>query len=145
MPPVKIRRIETNKSLAEHIRERAFEIFQQRGGVEDSALEDWLKAEQEFRAPAESELIEKKAAFEFQMPVPGFTAKEVQVFVAPEEVTVRAEHSHKEDRKQGVVAASEFTEEKLFRFFSLPAPINIDKVTANLDKGVLKLSAAKAA
>jgi HSP20 family molecular chaperone IbpA len=33
----------------------------------------------------------------------------------------------------------------MFRRFDLPEPINVDKVTANLDKGVLQLIALKQA
>jgi len=38
----------------------------------------------------------------------------------------------------------EFGQKTLFRRFDLPAPINVDKVTADLNKGVLHLTAAKA-
>jgi HSP20 family molecular chaperone IbpA len=38
----------------------------------------------------------------------------------------------------------EFGQKTLFRRFDLPEGINTDKVTANLDKGILQLTATKA-
>jgi HSP20 family protein len=154
MPQITVRKIDASepeftvapeqKGLLERIREKAFELFQRRGGADGSDLEDWLNAEREFLA-SESEVVEKNGAFELQLPVPGFDAKEVQVFVTRKQVTVQAEHSHKEDRREGDVRVSEFTESDVFRSFPLPAPINLEKVTAKLDKGVLTLTAAKGA
>ena len=49
-----------------------------------------------------------------------------------------------QDKNEGNVRFSEFGQKSLFRRFDLPEPINLDKVTANLDKGVLHLTALKA-
>lgn len=38
---------------------------------------------------------------------------------------------------EGNVQFCEFDEKNLFRQFDLPAPIDVDKVTANVDKGIL--------
>jgi DUF2934 family protein len=38
------------EGLEEHIRRRAYELYQQRGGEHGSDLEDWLRAEAEVRA-----------------------------------------------------------------------------------------------
>jgi hypothetical protein len=39
-----------NAPTPEEIRNRAFELYQQRGGAPGSDLEDWVRAEQELRA-----------------------------------------------------------------------------------------------
>lgn len=40
--------VETS-SIEEQIRERAYELYQRRGGVDGYDMEDWLAAEQELR------------------------------------------------------------------------------------------------
>ena len=40
---------------------------------------------------------------------------------------------------------SELTEKKMFRRFDLPEPIDPDKVQAALDKGILEITAGRAA
>jgi HSP20 family molecular chaperone IbpA len=145
MPQVTIRKVDiASPSLTERIRERAFHLFTHRGEAEGSALEDWLNAEREFLAQ-DSEFVEKNGKFELQVPVPGFDAAEVQVFVTPEGVTVEAAHSQRQEHTEDGASVSEATENQMFRFIPLPASINADQVTAKMNHGVLKLTAAKAA
>ena len=42
---------EDAKPLEQRIRERAYEIYLQRGGGDGAELEDWLQAEEELRGP----------------------------------------------------------------------------------------------
>ena len=132
------------KGLAERVRERAFEIFQHRAGALGSDLDDWFKAEHELIGMPQSDLVEKNGKFEARVAVPGFDAKDVSVTALPEALLVRANSTHQHDTIEENVRFCEFGERTLFRRFDLPAPINVDKVTADLDKGVLKLTAAKA-
>ncbi len=57
---------------------------------------------------------------------------------------MRAEVAHRRDHDEGTVRFSEFSENKLFRRFDLPAKIDVGKVTATVDKGMLHITAAKA-
>lgn len=75
--------------------------------------------------------------------VPGFEAKDVPVAATPDTPTVHAEATHKHERGDSNAYFCEFGDKELFRQFRLPEPINVDKVTANLDKGMLRISAAK--
>jgi HSP20 family protein len=132
------------KSLTEQIRQRAFDIFQHRSANDGNDVDDWFKAENELIWAPESDLVEKEGKFEMQVAVPGFDAKDVEVTALPDAVVVCADSSHQHDTSNGNVRFCEFGERTLFRRFDLPAPINVDKVTADLDKGILKLTAAKA-
>lgn len=134
--------IEEMKSLAERVRQRAFEIFQHRAG-ERSDLDDWFEAERELIWTPESELVEKDGKFQLQIAVPGFQAKDVRVMALPDAVVVRAHSTHEHDKSDGHVCFCEF-ERSMFRRIDLPEPINVDTVAANLDHGMLKLTAAKA-
>lgn len=131
------------KALAERVRQRAYELFQRRHPTEGSPLDDWLKAERELIWAPESDLVEKNGQFQLQIAVPGFDAKEISVTAFPDALTVRAEAVHRHEKSGGDVYFCEFGEKTLFRQFDLPASIDIDNVTARLDKGVLQVSAAK--
>ncbi len=135
---------EEMKALAERIRHRAYELFQRRRDTEGSPVDDWLKAERELIRAPESDLIEKNGQFQLQVAMPGFDANEVHVTAFPDTVTVRAESAHRHETNEGDLYFCEFGEKTLFRKFDLPAPIDLDKVTAYLEKGVLQVSAAKA-
>lgn len=131
-------------ALSERIRQRAFEIFEGHQGGEGSATEDWLKAERDLLCSCESELVEKDSKFEVRINAPGFDPGEVKVTALPDALIVSASSSHTHDSKEGNVRFCEFGQKTLFRRFDLPEPINLDKVTADLDKGVLHLTATKA-
>jgi len=131
------------KDLFERVRQHAFELFQSRRGGPGSEVDDWLKAEQDLIWNPESDLVEKDGKFEVQMAVPGFEVKDMQVAATPDALIVRAEATHKHEQDKGNVYFCEFGEKELFRRFDLPRPIDVDKVTANLDKGVLHITAAQ--
>lgn len=131
------------KTLADQIRQRAFEIFQGRGAGDGLAVDDWLHAERDlFRVP-ESELIEKDGKYEARVSAPGIDPGDVQVTVLPDALIVKGSTVHTHDKTDGDIRFCEFDRRTLFRRFDLPEPINVDKVTASLDKGVLQLTALK--
>ena len=136
--------LEELKTLSERIRQRAFEIFERRGGGHGFAMDDWLDAERDlFRIP-ESELIEQDNRFEVRVSAPGFDPTDIQVTALPDALIVKAASTHKHDKSEGKVRFCEFAQKTLFRRVDLPEAINVNKVSANLDKGVLRLTAPKA-
>jgi HSP20 family molecular chaperone IbpA len=131
-------------ALSEQIRKRAFEIFEGHKGGEGFATEDWLNAERDLLCSCESELVEQDGKFEVRMNAPGFEPAEVKVTALPDALIVSASSSHTHENKEGNVRFCEFGQKTLFRRFDLPESINLDKVTADLNKGVLHLTAVKA-
>jgi HSP20 family molecular chaperone IbpA len=132
------------KCFAERIRERAFAIFQRRASRDGNALDDWLQAERDLTLSGESELIEKDSNFQLAVALPGFAEKNVKVTALPDAIFVKAESTHHHEKDEGNVYFCQFGEKSLFRRFDLPATIDVDKVTAQLDKGMLRVTAAKA-
>ena len=132
------------EALYERIRRRAFEVFEGHNGGDGSAMEDWLKAERDLLRTCESELVEQDGKFEVRMNAPGFEPDEVKVTALPDALIVSASSSHTHEKNEGNVRFCEFGQKTLFRRFDLPQPINLDKVTADLNKGVLDLTAPKA-
>jgi HSP20 family protein len=137
-----MREIET---LIDHVRQRAFELFEQRGGAFGQQLDDWLNAEAQFLAAAPAELVDRKKTLEIDIAVPGFSSHQLKVAVLPDAIIVfgKAE-PRKEHRKQGTVLFSELSHKDLLRRFDLPNQIEPDQVHASLEDGVLKIVAKKA-
>jgi HSP20 family molecular chaperone IbpA len=136
--------LEEIKSLSEKIRQRAFELFEYRGGAHGLAVDDWVRAEHDlFRVP-EAELTEKDGKFKVLLNVPGFDPVDMHVTALPDALIVRGSSTHTHDKNDGDVRFCEFDQKTLFLRFDLPAPIDVRKVTANLEKGVLHLTALKA-
>jgi HSP20 family molecular chaperone IbpA len=137
--------LEKMEAITDSIRERAFETFQSRGGGHGSDLKDWLQAERdEVWSPA-AELVEDEKEFKARITLPGFDAKEIEVTALPDALVVQAAAAHNHEGESGNVCFCEFSEKELFRRLDLPASVDVDKVTASLDKGMLQINAPKAA
>ncbi len=125
----------------EGVERRAFDLFEKRGHELGHDLEDWFKAESEaFGWPA-AELTEKEGVYEIQIALPGMEGKDVQVTATPTEVIVHAAAQEEKKTQKGKVLWTEFGSRDFYRRFEVPNPINVDKVTAKLENGVLRISA----
>jgi HSP20 family protein len=127
----------------EDVRKRAFELFENRGRSLGYALDDWLRAEHEVCGWPTAELDERAAEYELQMTLPGFDAEEVQVTATPSEILVHAELKP-EKPEESKVLWTEFGPNNIYRQFEFPEPIDVEKITARLEKGMLHIIAAKA-
>ena len=136
---------EKMNAITEEIRRRAFNLFERRGQTMGTDLDDWLQAEREVVWSPASELIENKNDFRARLALPGFDPKDLEVTATPNALVVRAESAHTHEGKEGEVCFCEFSGQKLFRRLDLPSDIEVDKVTASLDKGMLEIVAPKAA
>ena len=131
-------------AIADKVRERAFEIFQCRGCAEGRSLEDWLQAERDIVESLKAELVEKEGKFQVRMAVEGFDVKDIRVVATPTTLFVHAEAKQKQEKREGDAYFSKFGQKQSFRRLDLPAPINVENVTASLDRGVLQIVAPKA-
>lgn len=136
--------VEDLREITESIRQRAFGLFQTRNGGNGSDLEDWLQAERDVVWAPASELVEDEQSFKARVALPGFDAKDIQVTAMPDALVVQADATHTHDGKSGDVRFCEFSEKKLFRRLELPVAVDVDKVTAAVDKGILQIIAPKA-
>lgn len=131
------------KALSERIGHRAFELFQHRGGGDGRAMEDWFNAERDLLRIPEAEFVEHDGEFKLQINAPGFDAGDIHVTALPDALIVKGTSTHEHDATEGNVHFCEFDRKTLFRRFDLPKAIDPDGVTADLDKGVLRLTARK--
>ena len=86
----------------------------------------------------------KDGAYEIQIALPGFEVKEVEVTATPTEVLVHAATKEERKTQKGAVLWTEFGSNDVYRRFQVPNPINVDKVTATLENGILKINAPEA-
>jgi HSP20 family protein len=91
------------------------------------------------------ELTESDRDFRARIALPGFNEKDLKVTAAPEALIVEAKNTHTHDEAKDGVLLCEFSGKRLFRRLELPAQINVDKVTATLDRGILLVHAPKTA
>jgi HSP20 family protein len=129
----------------EAVQRRAFDLFEKRGREFGHELDDWLKAEHELLGWPVAELKEKDGAYEVEMTLPGFDAKDVEVTATPSEIIVRAAMKEERKTEEGKVLWTEFGSNDIYRRFGVPNPINVDKVTASFKNGLLRVSAPEIA
>lgn len=127
------------------IRRRAFSLFEKRGCELGRDVEDWLKAERELMGWPAAELAEKDGAYQMQITLPGFEAKDIEVTATPSEILVHAATKEEKKEEKGNVLWTEFGSNDVCRRFGVPNPIDVDKVTANLENGVLRVNAPEIA
>ena len=127
------------------VQRRAFDLFEKRGRDLGHELEDWFNAEQELFGWPAAELTEKDGAYELEMTLPGFEAKDVEVTATPNEVIVHAATEKEKKTQKDKVLWTESGSNDVYRRFDVPNAINVDQVTAKLDNGILRVNAPKIA
>jgi len=125
----------------EEVERRAFDLFEERGCEVGHELEDWLNAEHELLGWPTGELAEKDGTYEMRISLPGFEAKEVEVTAAPNEIVVHATTKEEKKEEKANVLWTEFGSNEVYRRFDVPNSINVDKVTANFENGLLRITA----
>jgi HSP20 family molecular chaperone IbpA len=128
--------------LQDRIRERAYGIFQQRGDAE--ALDHWLEAERALTVNPESDLVEKDSSFELSVALDGFEADDLRVTALPGALMVQGVLKNERAADQDGMQAFEESSKTLCSRIDLPVAIDVDRVTARLNDGVLRVTAPKA-
>jgi len=134
------------EELLQRIRARAFDLFSGRGFGDGHALDDWLAAEGEICWPA-GELVEGDADFTLSVALSGFEPGDISVAATPRELIVHAKSKSErteESKKKGEIRWSQFRSNDVYRRVELPQDIDVEKVSATLKNGLLKVVAAKA-
>ena len=136
------------EELMQRIRARAFDLFSGRAlGEYAGALDHWLAAEREL-CWAAGELVEEDKRFLLKLAVPGFEPAEISVTATPRELIVHAKRAtgrtEEQSKKEDGVHWSEFRGAEVYRRVELPREVLVEKVSASLKNGILKVVAAKA-
>ena len=131
--------------MRERIMRRAYDIFCMNGGDCGKDLENWLQAERELLWKPAIELEEQDNEFRLQIAVPGVEPDDIDIEVTPEDILVKADTQTGHGVKNGDVFTTEFASGNLFRSVHLPKRIDTDKVTAEVNNGMVTLKARIAA
>lgn len=127
----------------EQVQQRAFELFERRGGAPGRDLDDWLAAEHDVLGWPAAELKEGPNDYEVEVTLPGFAAKDVEVTATPTQLIVHAAVEQQASGKEAGVAWSEFGTNDVYRRLSFPERVDAQKVTADFDNGLLRVKAPK--
>jgi HSP20 family protein len=132
------------RKLFDELQQRAFGLFQERGGGDGRALDDWFRAERELLEIPASEMTEDEKEVHVRAAVPGLKAKDIEVTASPRELIIRGETSERNKGKKGETRFSEFSERRMFRRYDLPSSVDVDKISADLKDGMLVIDMRKA-
>ena len=119
------------------VSERAHELFRHRGWQAGHECENWLQAEKELLWRPCAELIETDGEFRASFALAGLTAKDVEVLVEPNHLTVRAVTTHEDRKEEGACHFCEFHRGELYRSMALPSTVIPEKAQAEMKEGIL--------
>jgi HSP20 family protein len=129
------------EQLHRRIAERAFTLSRQRNGFENDPVGDWLAAEQELVWKPAIEVREQDETVTILAALPGVEPKNIEVDVTPQDVVIKAELAHTHSAEEGLVHRCEFVAGQAFRSITLPRPIDAAKAKAELQHGMLRVTA----
>lgn len=127
--------------IYDSISRRAFEIFSSNGNGFGHDLENWFKAESELLHPVHVEVTERDGVVNVSAEVPGFEAKNLEIKLEPNRVTISGKKETNEERKTGKTIYHEHCANKVLRVVDLPAVVDASK--AELKNGILEMRMPK--
>ena len=116
------------------IAERAYEIYQSRGGEHGSDQDDWFRAEQEILHPLAIERDVTDGAFRLTAQVPGFDAKDLEVAIGHRRAVICGVHL---DSNQPADVRRK--DRKVMRIVDLPFDVDPVTARATLQSGTLQV------
>ena len=125
------------------IARRAFEIFSSTGNGFGHDLENWFKAESELLHPVHVEMTDDVGAVNVRAEVPGFEAKDLEIKLEFNRVTISGKRETHEEHKTGRTIFHEHCANQILRVVDLPAVVDASKAEANLNNGVLEIRMPK--
>lgn len=132
--------------VADRIRVRAYNLFANRGFSEGHELEDWFMAQREICWPA-AELVEENDEYEVKIALAGFEPKDISVTATPRELIIKAsrrdERKEDKDRDGAKVRWSEFHSNDVYRQIAFPSDVDVGKIKAEFEQGMLEIEAPK--
>jgi len=76
---------------------------------------------------------------------PGFAAGELEIRTSPDSIIIEGKAELHQERSEGKICFSEFSQRELLRRFLMPNQIDPDQVSASLQEGIVTIVANKAA
>jgi HSP20 family protein len=129
------------QAMAGSIRARALHLFARPKSLSASPPEDWLETVLDVVWSPASEWVYDEKEFRARIAVPGFEAKDIKVSTLPAALVIHAESPHHHEGKHPRDCFSAFSGKRLVRHLDLPRSVDINRVRASVDNGVLQITA----
>jgi len=129
------------EKMHRRIEQRAYELFESRGGELGHDMEDWLEAERELVWSPPISLEESDEEITVQLSAPGFAAESIDVELTPQDLLVEAEARRQREKGKGRARELEIRSAKLFRSVHFPRAIDPDSAEAEFKNDVLRVTA----
>jgi HSP20 family molecular chaperone IbpA len=130
------------KELFDSVARRAYEIFESKGSIIGSDLENWFQAEAELFERAPFQLAESGDEVCVLAEVRNYSPRELEVDLEPRRITIIGRRGNGSEKKTngGIIS------KKSGLLMSLQLPVEIDPhhATAHLKRGILELDVKKA-
>ena len=115
---------EAFERVEERIRERAYQLFQDREEGHGDPDKDWFDAQWQLVAPVELVVKEQKKSIVVEGSLKGFAPKEIEIEVGDGQLKVFG--SHTESRTTAKDVASESSSETMHFYQAIPLPCAVD-------------------
>jgi hypothetical protein len=125
---------EQTRRIEEAVARRAYEVFEQRGGMGWHELEDWGQAELEVRSKLCFSLCTSNDSLLVGFDVARFEEGTVEVWIAPRQVTICGRPIHKQ--AEGVARSYEGP---VFRSTALPVEIEPGRAVVNVKRKFVEI------
>jgi HSP20 family molecular chaperone IbpA len=125
------------------IRRKAHEISEHRRAWLSSDLDDWLAAERQVLCVPACELLDDGRRYLLRAAIPGLKPEQIRVTALPHMIILEGEARTIARKQTDGVVFSEFNQEKVLRRLDVSDKIDVEKVEAQLEDGILEVIAAK--
>jgi len=133
------------REVFDNISKRAFELFERNGGMVGREWDDWFKAESEILRRVYLNVQESAKEVTVKAEVPGFAAKDLQVSLEGNRLTISGKRETKEEKTEKKTVYREHSSDQIMRVVELPAAVDAEKTSATLKDGMLELVMPKTA
>jgi HSP20 family molecular chaperone IbpA len=135
---------EAFERVEERIRERAYQLFQDREEHHGDPEKDWFEAQWQLVAPVELEVKEQKKNIVVEGSLKGFAAKEIEIEVGDGELKVFGSHTESRITKKDSSTESSSGTMHFYQAVPLPCAVDGDASEAKIFKnGKLKITLPK--
>lgn len=125
------------------IAQRAFEIFESRGGSPGREMEDWLQAESELLHPFPINVAEFSNKFVVRAEVPGLSNEDLKIALELRRLAILGEREPKPHEETARTIASDWHGDRLMRVIELPSDIDTARATRTVKDGILTVELPK--
>jgi HSP20 family molecular chaperone IbpA len=126
------------------ISRRAYEMFENRGGVHGNDWEDWYQAESAFLQPVNSEVSDSGDAFIAVVDIAAYRPQDLRMSAEPHCLRICGRAGDEYERAEVSGGNAESHSHAFSISYEFPVPINPEKASAEIRHNVLEVRVPKA-